>query len=106
MEWLPLLDCKEKQFPRSIVFRFPAEYPFEDIVDFMLIEDFDAPIKLKLICSTGYHAGQTELIFPEEAAHPSGGLSVEWVVSNWKKWIYPNCDIQDVVYIEQYPSGV
>ncbi len=104
MNWILLLESNEKYFYRSVVFRFPAKYPFEDIVDFMIIEDLEAPLKLKLICSTGYHAGQTELIFPKEAKHSDGGISVAWLKDNWEKWIYPECNIREVKYIENYPS--
>ena len=71
------------------MFRFPASYPFEDVVDFMIIEDHHSASGYKLICSTGYHAGQTELMLPAEAQSEGGAISVSWVQQNWKKWIYP-----------------
>ena len=71
----------------------------------MIVEDLDAPTKLKLICSTGYHAGQTELVFPEEAKYKSGGISVNWLKENWEKWIYHKCNVGDVKYIDNYPSN-
>ena len=105
MNWTPLLECKEESFFRGVVFRFPAEHPFEEIVDFMIIENMGSPTNFKLICSTGYHAGQSELNFPEEAIHKDGGISVPWLKDNWEKWIYPNCSVSDVNYIDNYPSN-
>ena len=104
MNWTPISDCTGQRFGRGTVFKFPAKYPFEDSVEFMVIEDLDAPIRFKLICSTGYHAGQTELVFPKESEHETGGLSVYWVQTNWKKWIYAECNMNEVQFIENYHS--
>ncbi len=105
MQWAPLAQCKDESFFRGVVFRFPGKYPFENVVDFMLIEDHDAPTFYKLICSTGYHAGQTELALPLEARHPAGGVSVSWFQKNWKKWVYSKCDVHQVNYIENYEAN-
>jgi hypothetical protein len=92
-------------FGRSVVLRFPAQYPFEDVVDFMIIEEPNSPLGLKLICCTGYHAGQTELVLPIEAKHGNGGLSVNWIKENWQKWVYCQCSLNEVSYIKHYPSN-
>lgn len=108
MNWQALSTWEAEKCFRGTVFRFPAKYPFEDMVDFMVIEDATAPIRLKLICSTGYHAGQTELVFPEESAYGQNciAISVSWIKKNWNEWIYPECDINDVTFIEQYSANV
>ncbi|MBL4623527.1 MAG: hypothetical protein JKY42_00025 [Flavobacteriales bacterium] len=100
-----LLEWEAEKFYRGVVFRFKAKYPFEEVVDFMAIEDIDAPLRLKSVCSTGFHAGQTELAFPEEAKHSDGGVSVLWLKENWEKWVYPECGIEEVKFIENYPSS-
>jgi len=105
MIWHPLISASEEAFWRGVVFRFPAQHPFEPVVDFMLIEDHDSPSFYKIICSSGYHAGQTELVLPAEAKHSAGGLSVAWFKANWSKWVYPSCSIENVQYIECYPSN-
>ena len=106
MNWKPLLEASEENFYRSVVFRFSAQHPFESIVDFMIIEALDAPLRLKLICSTGYHAGQTELVFSKEAEHHEGGISVHWIKENWVKWIYSCCKVSEVSYLSNYPPEV
>ena len=105
MDWTSLAECKDEGFFSGVVFRFPGKHPFESVVDFMLIEDHDAPALYKLICSTGYHAGQTELVLPLEAKHSAGGVSVIWVRENWKKWIYAECEVHDVRFIENYGAN-
>ncbi|WP_328592358.1 Imm45 family immunity protein [Yersinia alsatica] len=29
-------------------------------------------------------------------------LSTTWIINNWAKWIYPECNVEDVHIIEQY----
>ena len=106
MEWKSLIESRDPCIYRGGVFRFSAKHPFEEIVDFMIIDDSEAPIGLKLICVTGHHAGKTELEFPEESKHHNGGISISWLANNWEKWIYPNCSVQMVKYIENYPSNI
>lgn len=105
MNWRALLEANEGQLWRGVVFRFPAQYPFEPIADFMIIEDRESASFYKIICSSGYHAGQTEVVLPSEAKHEQGGISVEWVKNNWSTWIYSECPIERVKYIDQYPSN-
>ncbi len=102
MTWETLIDTKEEQFFRGIVFRFPAQYPFESVVDFMITRDPDSPAEYSLICSTGHHAGDLELQLPEESMHGDGGLSVQWFKDNWQKWVYKDCKVEDVTFINQY----
>jgi hypothetical protein len=104
MNWQPLIQAREASFWRGVVFRFPAKHPFEPVVDFMMIEDHDSPTFYKLICSSGYHAGQTEHVLPVEAKHPDGGISVEWLKTNWSKRIYNECAVESVQYVEHYTA--
>ena len=105
MNWNRLEDCSDVNFWRGVVFRFPANKPFEQVVDFMMIEDLDSDSGYKLICSSGYHAGQTELVLPKESSHKEGGISVSWLKENWKKWVYPECELAQVKYLTNYPPG-
>lgn len=105
MNWRSLANCKKKSFGRGVVFRFPAKAPFEQIVDFMIIEEHDSPTFYKLICSSGYHAGETELVFTAEAKYEAGTVSVAWLKKNWQTWIYPECEVETVSYVDCYPPG-
>jgi hypothetical protein len=71
----------------------------------MMIEDLDSPSRCRIICSTGYHAGQTERVLPAEAKHPNGGIDVEWLKANWSNWIYARCPVEKVLYLKEYPSN-
>nr|WP_273895762.1 Imm45 family immunity protein [Pseudomonas rubra] len=38
--------------------------------------------------------------------HSSEHLSTrQWVVANWDKWIYPDCEISQVLVINSYKPG-
>ncbi|MBF8164060.1 Imm45 family immunity protein [Ectopseudomonas hydrolytica] len=97
MNWRPFANCKEKSFGRGVVFRFPAKAPFEKIVDFMIIEEHDSPTFYKLICSSGHHAGQTELVFPAEAKHETGAVSVAWLKKIGKLGFTPSAKLKPSV---------
>jgi Immunity protein 45 len=105
MIWQPLVEVTAEIFFRGAVFRCPAKHPFERVVDFMIIEDLDSPSRYKIICSTGYHAGQTEWILPAEAAHPKGGISVKWLKAVWSKSILGQSPVKEVLHLEHYPSN-
>ena len=102
--WVPLHEIKEPNVWRGAVFRFPAKYPFERLVDFMLMIDRGLDAEFRLICSSGYHAGEIELVLPEETKHKDGGISVQWVQENWQKWIYPDCTPEEVKYTENHTA--
>lgn len=105
MNWKTLISSNEIRFGRGVVFRFTAQYPFEEIVDFMMIEDHESESFYKIICSSGYHSGQTEVVLPKESEHSTGGISVAWLQKNWNEWIYPHCPLEKVKYIERYPPN-
>ena len=49
-----------------------------------------------LITISGYKAGiNMYVLFPEEA-NPDG-LSTEWLIKNWTKWVWPEGDVNSVL---------
>ncbi len=100
-KWIKLIDLQQKYIARGAVFRFRAKYPFEDIVDWMLV---DIPGKgFSLICSSGYKAGLFEFLFPEEAeGEEVSGISVKWLIENWEGSIYADCKVEDVYFLVNY----
>jgi hypothetical protein len=105
MNWTNFSSLKQVSLFKGSVFCFPAEHPFESTVHFMLIEEPESDSGFKFICSTGYHAGQTEVLLPNEAKSTDGGINRKWLQENWNKWVYPNVSIDDVEYIENYIAG-
>jgi len=107
MKWIRLVDSEEEYLPRGTVFRLPGEYPYEDVVDFMVFDPEQEGEGQGLIVTSGYKAGLILVILPKESAgEGSRTLSRKWVVENWSHWIYPECDVSDVVVSCGYPKPV
>ena len=106
--WSQLSSGPSKAVFRGTVFRcLKAVWPYETVVDFMVVSDHDSPCGFALIVATGYKAGHVLVRLPAEAkAADAQALSTEWIVANWAKWIYPECPLHLVQVIENYPSEV
>lgn len=97
---MKLVNYANKSIKRGSVFRLPAIWPYEAWVDFMVIDLFDTH---GLVVSSGHKAGLILISLPIESESSEGrALSTEWVVNNWEKWIYPECDVQDVHILDEY----
>lgn len=106
--WCQLLSWPSKVIFRGAIFRsLKAVWPYEEVVDFMVVVDHNSPCGFSLIVSTGYKAGQILVQLPVEAKAPNEqGLATEWITANWAKWIYPECPLHLVEIIENYPPSV
>lgn len=97
---MKLIDYKNKSISRGTVFRLPAVWPYEEWVDFMVIDLFDTH---GLVVSSGHKAGLILISLPIESASTEGrALSTEWIITNWSKWIYPECNVEDVHILDEY----
>ena len=108
MKWEKLVDIQEENLWRGTVFRFPAVYPFESVVDFLLFFDPHSESGFSLICSTGYKCGHHEGSLPVEA-RASGNvkaISRSWLIENWKKWVYPDTALSEILVSSGYPQEI
>jgi len=97
---MKLIDYKSMSIKRGTVFRLPAVWPYEKWVDFMVIDLFETH---GLVVSSGHKAGLILISLPIESASTEGrALSTEWVITNWAKWIYPECNVEDVHVLNEY----
>ena len=95
-----LVDFQESILGIGTVFRLPAVYPYEDIVDFMLT---DVDGELQLCVSSGYKKGAIRQVLSKEAyAKNEYAISTKWIIENWNKWIYLYCKAQEVFIL---PKG-
>lgn len=99
-----LTELGERALPPGTILRFPAAYPYEDMVDFMITS---FPDRCGLVVTTGYKAGLIAGILPAEAV-PKGmiGLSASWLATNWTTWVWPDGDARLVQVIEGYPAPI
>ncbi|WP_407695283.1 Imm45 family immunity protein [Sinorhizobium saheli] len=51
----------------------------------------------------GYSAGHTFVHLPPEAfVLRTASISVAWLKVNWSTWVYPDCPVEDVLFMERY----
>lgn len=97
---MQLIDYINKPIKRGTIFRLPAVWPYEEWVDFMVIDLFETH---GLVVSSGHKAGLILISIPiESASTESRALSTEWVITNWAKWIYPECHVENVHILDEY----
>lgn len=101
---MKLLNCDILELYIGTVFRFKGKYPFcEEYVDFMLCDYPSCGKKCSpfaLYCVSGYCAGHLEYVFPLDAkSENSSSISKEWLIENWNKKIYGECDVNEVEII-------
>jgi len=100
---MKLIDYEETAISRGTIFRLPATWPYEEWVDFMLFETQDDERPYGLMISSGYKAGLFLVKLPIESVSDEGyGLSTKWVINNWAKWIYQECNVEDVHILDEY----
>ena len=82
-----------------------AKWPYESVVDFMLVESPGSASGLKLMVSSGHKAGSTKLVFSDESCFDAQqyGLASTWLKANWAKWVYPECPVDQVWFLARYP---
>jgi hypothetical protein len=98
-----LVDIDTPQIWRGAIFRVKGSFPYEETVDFMVVETSDDARPLGVMAATGYSAGHTFVHLPPEAiVLGTKSISVAWLKANWAKWVYPECPIEDVLFTERY----
>ncbi|CAN7408620.1 hypothetical protein DBR23_04915 [Acidovorax sp. HMWF018] len=108
-DWQPLSQLVVPGLWRGTVLRITAaQWPYEPVVDLMCLESRVSDCGLSLIVCTGQKAGLTLIELPLEAKFQpdASSLSVEWLRANWGRWIYPECSVEQVLVIPQYPSNM
>lgn len=98
MKWVKLIDSTEESLQRGALLKFKSTYPFEDKVIMMVCEG-QSINTFGLMTITGFKAGINLYVqFPKECIE--NGLSKDWLVKNWNKWVWPEGNIDDVLIHE------
>jgi hypothetical protein len=101
---IKLIDSLSTSIFHGNVLRVRGKYPYEQYVDFMLFETQAEDTPHGLIVTSGYKAGLILVYLPIESSSPKGGVDRKWMVNNWNKWVYPDCNISDVYLIDGYEA--
>lgn len=103
----PLIQLTDDVLSHGTVFRFPAAWPYEAMVDLMLFDNPDEERPHGLMVTTGQKAGLILVLLPPESAHPQRrGVRTEWLVTQWGYWVYPECPVEQVQVLRRYPAPV
>jgi hypothetical protein len=105
--WIPLSQKERGDVIfHGAVIRCLGKWPYENIVDFMILEGIDKDRGATIIVSSGYKAGLLLVNLPKESEENNGEyvrcLNAEWLKLNWTKWVYPECDIENVYISDGY----
>lgn len=106
--WKRLSEIETTPLWSGTVFRFSANWPYDDFVDLMLVSDqaMDGRV-LRLLTVTGRKAGlmNTLVRFPSEAyVVDAVAICSDWLKSNWCQWVYDECGIDDVYVSKGYAA--
>lgn len=99
--WIKLIDFEGDHICRGSILRFPAKWPYENIVDFMVFDPLDSDKGMGFIVSSGYKGGLISVILPKES-DLNLSISAKWLKNNWNHWVYPECNLSDVYLCEGY----
>lgn len=100
MDWEKLVDSENPALHRGYLLKFPSHSPFESEVVMMVCGLPDGGRRLAsvaLMTITGYCAGINPYVeFPPDAVLDGTGISKDWLITNWKRWVWPDGNVEDV----------
>lgn len=98
--FLKLMEYQNELVECGSVFSLPSQWPYDDWVEFMLYKTHDLERPYGIIVFSGYKSGLVLVNLPKESHAKNGnGIQTEWLINNWEKWVYPECNIKDVILI-------
>jgi len=96
-----LLDYHEN-LTRGDTLRCKGAYPYEDYVDFMLVDFPDGTEQYSFVVVSGYKSGLTLQILPVEANDKdTRAVNIQWLKANWAIWVYPDCPLEEVYLLHK-----
>lgn len=100
MIWSKLVEYNFEMLERGTILKFPASFPFEPEVVMMVSEGYSNSEERCLITITGFKAGINAYVtFPSEKT--KNGLNRQWLIDNWQNWVWPECDVSEVLVCAQ-----
>jgi len=102
MKGVKLVDFAGRAIIRGQIFRLPASWPYESIVDFMVVDIPEEGCGHSIVVASGNKSGLVLVRLPIESCVPAGhGISKDWIVANWSKWVYPESPVESVYLFDQ-----
>ena len=99
------LNEYNKDLARGEILRCKGKYPYEESVDFMIVElPSEKEVAYALMVVSGYKAGLVYSFLPQESIPVSNdgyAINLSWLKSNWASWGYFDCPWDDVYIFPQ-----
>jgi len=104
-DWMKLSDYPSDAIRRGSILRVPSRKKFDgtwyvdDFMDFLIFDaqSFFSDAGYGLMVLSGQKAGLVNTTLPLESMPVDGiGLSKDWLVANWTKWVYLDGVVADV----------
>ena len=95
-----------KDIERGMMIRCKGQYPYEDIVDFLICESYDSNVGYTLMVASGYKAGLRFVVLPKESIPSTNSgyaISTKWLKEYWNEWGYATCRVEDVWIVANKP---
>ena len=99
-----LTDVSADALWGGTVFRTPASYPYEDVVDLMLVSETNASSGLSILLVSGHKGGRLLSDLPADSLVPGGetlAVSGKWAITHWNEWFFES-DPSKVWVLEGY----
>lgn len=97
-----LVSLEDKFISVGSYIKFTGIRPYEEETFFLVYQPNDSKRGLGLIVATGYKSGLILVVLPIESDFNGGGaIDRDWLISNWSKWVYPDCKVEDVYICKQ-----
>ncbi len=86
------------------IFRFPAKWPYENFVDFMVFDNHKSDMGMGIVVVSGNKSGLIAVHLPKESSGEfNSTISSSWLKENWNYWVYTDCMVDDVYVLDYHP---
>ena len=100
INWEKLIDYQEKYICKGAVLEIPKFTKDEKVTQLMFFESSEEDCSLSLVIITGRKAGTVWVHLPKEGYYEGTRvISSQWMFENFKTWIAPHIDINQVKFL-------
>ena len=98
--WISFIEYEEECIYRGAILEIKNFQENEKCTKFIFFDSIDEDCSLSLLYLTGKKAGSIWVRLPLEAyCENTRAISTIWFVENFNKWIAPNSNINDVLFL-------
>lgn len=100
IKWVSLIDHEEDYICSGSILEIVNLYDFENKTQVIVFDPLKDDCGLALLIISGRKAGSIYVVFPKESNFgDTRMLSKKWIIDNFYKWIAPNSDIKETLFL-------